>query len=50
MKVGDLVIHNNVDIGVITHVFDDNEVCVLFEDGEYQVDSRDCVVVSEKQA
>jgi len=46
MKVGDLVKHNKV-IGVITYVFDNNELCVLFKDGEYQVDSRDCVVISE---
>ena len=47
MKVGDLVKHNKV-IGVITYVFDNNDLCVLFKDGEYQVDSRDCVVVSEE--
>jgi len=50
MKVGDLVMHYNKDIGVITHVFSNNDVCVLFEDGEYQVDSIDCVIITEESS
>ena len=52
MKVGDLVIHNGKQIGIITYIwppiFDNGmRVCILFNDGEYDVNSCDCEVISE---
>ncbi len=50
MKVGDLVLHGwNRDTGVIVHIFENGDICVLFEDGEYQVDGEDCEVISESR-
>jgi len=56
MKVGDLVIHNSNVLredrpaGIITHIWDGGSVSVLFEDGEYDVDSDDLEVISETVA
>jgi ATP sulfurylase len=54
MKIGDLIIHDGKNAGVITHIFDtddDNhpDVCVLFEDGECQVSAEDCEVADESR-
>lgn len=54
MKVGDLVMHNSKEIGIIEYIFDDDygnpaDVCVLFEDGEFQVDSRNLEVINENR-
>ena len=53
MKVGDLVIHNGKQIGLITYIWNtivdggQLRVDVLFKNGEYQVNRCDCEVVSE---
>ena len=47
MKVGDLVRHDDKDIGIVDHIFDNGDVCVFFSDGEYQVDPDDLEVISE---
>jgi len=47
MKVGDLVIHNGKDIGIITHLWVGGSASVLFEDSEYDVDCDDLEVISE---
>jgi len=53
MKVGDLIVHNSSytrddnPYGVIVHIFENGDICVLFEDGEYQVDGEDCDVIKE---
>jgi len=53
MKVGDLVIHGSSGdrgdrpIGVITHLWFSGGASVLFEDGEYDVDSDDLEVLDE---
>ena len=58
MKVGDLVIHHFVgnelasiqpdkQIGIITHLWGACVASVLFEDGEYDVDSDDLEVICE---
>ena len=54
MKVGDLVIHNGKQIGLITYIWDTIfdealRVDVLFKNGEYQVNSCDCEVISESR-
>ena len=49
MKVGDLVIHFGKDIGIVDYIFDNGDVCVIFDDGEYQVDSGDLEVISESR-
>ena len=49
MKVGDLVIHDGKDIGIVDHIFDNGDVCVFFSDGEYQVDGEDCEVINESR-
>ena len=54
MKVGDLVMHNGKEIGIIEYIFTDDygdpaDVCVLFEDGEFQVDSRNLEVINESR-
>ena len=54
MKVGDLVMHNGKQIGIIEHIWegaygsldDSVDVDVLFEDGEFQVDSVNLEVIS----
>jgi hypothetical protein len=56
MKVGDLVMHNGKQIGIIEHIWesesgygdigDSVDVDVLFEDGEFQVDSAALEVIS----
>ena len=61
MKVGDLVMlqsppgsyrwgglgSNGKDIGVITHLWVGGSASVLFENGEYDVDSIDLEVINE---
>ena len=53
VKVGDLVIHNGKQIGLITYIWNtivdggQLRVDVLFKNGEYQVNRCDCEVVSE---
>ncbi len=58
MKVGDLVIHhfvgNELDhadkqVGLITHLWVGGAASILFEDGEYDVDSDDLEVISESR-
>ena len=49
MKVGDLVIHDGKDIGIVNHIFDDGDACVIFSDGEYQVNTEDLEVISENR-
>ena len=57
MKVGDLIrlkkpagfTGSHEDIGVVTHVHDDEFIDVLFSDGEYCVDGDDYEVVSEAE-
>ena len=54
MKVGDLVMHDGKEIGIIEHIFDGGygdigdsvDVDVLFEGGEFQVDSINLEVIS----
>ena len=51
MQVGDLVriqIHpQQPAIGIVTHLWGNGEVDVLFHDGEYQMNSADLEVVNE---
>lgn len=47
MKIGNLVVHNNTDIGIITYIFNNGDACVLFTDGEYQVGIDDLEVISD---
>ena len=49
MKPGDLVIHDDKEIGIVDHVFDNGTVCVFFSDGEYQVDADCLEVINESQ-
>ena len=57
MKVGDLVIHNDKQVGIIIHLWegaygsldDSVDVDVLFEDGEFKVDSINLEVISESR-
>jgi hypothetical protein len=57
VKVGDLVIHNDKQVGIIIHLcegaygsLDDSvDADVLFEDGEFQVDSVNLEVISESR-
>lgn len=55
MKVGDLVIHNGKQIGLITYIWNtivdggQSRIDVLFKNGEYQVNSCDCEVISESR-
>ena len=54
MKPGDLVMHNGKEIGIIEHIWeggygdigDSVDVDVLFEDGEFQVDSINLEVIN----
>ena len=46
MQVGDLVIHNGKQIGVVTHLWDNDTADVFFEGGEYQVQRKHLEVVS----
>ena len=55
MKVGDLVLHNGKEIGIVEHIWesgygdidDSVDVDVWFENGEFQVDSINLEVISE---
>ena len=55
MKVGDLVLHNGKEIGIVEHIWesgygdidDSVDVDVWFENGEFQVDSRNLEVINE---
>lgn len=47
MKVGDLVLHQGKQIGVVTHLWVGGGASVLFVDGEWDVDSDDLEVISE---
>jgi hypothetical protein len=59
MKVGDLVLHNGKQIGIIDHIWEAGygdlenrgsvDVDVWFEDGEFQVDSINLEVISESR-
>ncbi len=53
MKVGDLVMHNGKEIGIIEYIFTDVngdvDAVVLFVDGEFQVDSRNLEVINESR-
>jgi len=35
------------DIGIVTHVFDNGDVNVMFPDGPYQMEQDDLEVISE---
>ena len=54
-KVGDLVIHNGKQIGLITYIWNtivdggQSRIDVLFKNGEYHVNSFDCEVISESR-
>jgi len=51
VKVGDLVLHNSSVLpgdrpaGIIIHIWAGGGITVLFEDGEYDVDSDDLEVI-----
>jgi hypothetical protein len=52
MKVGDLIriqadYSFNGDIGIVTHLWDNGDVDVLFHDGEFQMNSYDLEVINE---
>jgi len=47
MKVGDLVMHGGKDVGIITHLFMDGGVSVLFKNGVYDVNIIDLEVIDE---
>ena len=57
MKVGDLIrwkkpagfTGSHEDIGVVTHVHDDEFIDVLFSDGEHCVGASDYEVVNESE-
>jgi len=54
VKIGDLVIYGGKQIGIITYIwapiFDNGmRVCILFNDGECEVNSCDCEVISESR-
>jgi hypothetical protein len=57
MKVGDLVLHNGKEIGIVEHIWesgygdidDSVDVDVWFENGEFQVDSRNLEVINESR-
>ncbi len=50
MKVGDLVKMMKWDrIGIITYLWRDGSASVFFEDGEWDVYSRDLEVISESR-
>ena len=48
MEVGDLVLHNGKQAGVIIHLWgvEPEIASVLFEDGEYDVDCDDLEVIN----
>jgi hypothetical protein len=47
VKVGDLVLHQGKQIGVVTHLWVGGATSVLFVDGEWDVDEDDLEVISE---
>ena len=47
VKVGDLVIHKEKGVGIITHLWVGGSAAVLFSDGEYDVDEDDLEVINE---
>lgn len=51
MKIGDLVIHNEKNVGIITHLWgvEPEIASVLFKDGEYDVDCDDLEVIDENR-
>ena len=53
MNVGDLVEiasgYLETEIGIITWVFSNDDVVVLFEDGEHQMNPEDLKVISENR-
>ena len=52
MKVGDLIRIQTVsdgEIGIVTHLWDNGDVDVLFHDGEFQMNSYDLEVISENR-
>ena len=49
MKVGDLVIHDGKQIGIITHLWVGGGASVLFEDGEYDVDDCDLEIIQDNK-
>ena len=55
MKIGDLVrctpnVHGDENrVGIITHLWVGGSASVLYEDGEYDVDSDDLEVISESR-
>jgi len=49
MKIGDLVIHKEKGVGIITHLWVGGSAAVLFSDGEYDVDEDDLEVINENR-
>lgn len=49
MKVGDLIIWDEREHGLVTCVFSNGDVCVLFSDGEFQVNAEDCEAIDENR-
>jgi len=47
MKIGDLVIHKEKGVGIITQLWVGGSAAVLFSDGEYDVDEDDLEVVED---
>tara|TARA_Y100000310_G_C20615142_1_gene780222 strand:- start:32 stop:181 length:150 start_codon:yes stop_codon:yes gene_type:complete len=47
MKIGDLVIHKEKGIGIITRLWVGGSAAVLFSDGEYDIDEDDLEVINE---
>ena len=47
MKVGNLVIWDDEEIGIIEHIFDNGDVSVVFSDGAHQVDCDDLEVIND---
>jgi hypothetical protein len=49
MKVGDLVEWCDGSVGIVTHVFENGDPFVLFEDGEFQICQDTIEVISESR-
>jgi hypothetical protein len=47
MKIGDLVIHKEKGVGIITRLWVGGSAAVLFSDGEHDVDEDDLEVINE---
>ena len=47
MKIGDLVVHKEKGLGIITQLWVGGSAAVLFADGEYDVDEDDLEAVNE---